>query len=157
MKTDCQLEEFFVTRLHVDHRQQTEPEKQHPHHLGYGFDYSIGHHKEDECRYRMAFRFTAEEFSESEQPVGLKIDSEIMGFFAINPALEKKKREVLVRLNGASILYGILRGVVATATGLFPDKKLNLPTVLPKEIVDIVEEKRNNTPQKPIKKPRKIK
>jgi hypothetical protein len=155
MKTDCQLEEFFITRLHIDHRQQTAPEKQPAHHLGYGFDYVIGKHKEDECRYRMSFQFTAEEFSENEQPVGLKLDAEIVGFFSINPDLEKKKREALAQLNGASLLYGILRGVVATATGVFPEKKLNLPTVSPQEIVKLVHEKRSQMPAKKREKTRK--
>jgi hypothetical protein len=159
MEPNCQLEEFFVTRLHLDHREIKGPEKPKPQQLAYGFDYSVGQHKEEAHRYRMAFRVVAEEFAENEQPAGLKLESEIVGFLAINPELDKAKREEIVRLNGVSILYGILRGIVATMTGTFPNGKLTLPAALPADIVKHVEEQKRNTQkdtgrpaEKPVKK-----
>lgn len=154
MEPNFQLEEFFVTRLHLDHRDIKGSEKGKPMQLGYGFDYTVGQHKNEEHRYRMAFRVLAEEFAENEQPAGLKLDCEIVGFLALNPALDKAEREKLVRLNGVSILYGILRGIVATMTGTFPNGKLNLPAALPADVVNQVEEQKRSSRPEAVKWPK---
>lgn len=139
---NCQLEEFFVTTLHLDHREFKGQESSKPAQLGYGFDYTLGGHNEQDHRYRMAFRVEAEEFAENEQPIGMKLAAEVVGYLALNPALSKADREKLVRENGVSILYGILRGIVATMSGAFPNGKLLLPTTLPADIVSQVEEQK---------------
>lgn len=152
MEPNCQLEEFFITRLHLDHREVKGAEKTKPKQLGYGFDYTVGQHKNEAHRYRMAFRVVAEEFAENEQPAGLKLESEILGYLALNPKLGKAEREELVRMNGVSILYGILRGIVATMTGTFPNGRLTLPAALPADIVNQVEEQKR-TAQKDTDRP----
>jgi len=156
---NCQLEEFFVTKLHLDYRDVKGQESPKAVQLGYGFDYTLGRHKEQEHRYRMAFRVEAEEFAVNEEPVGTKLAAEIVGYLALNPALSKAEREKLVRHNGASILYGILRGIVATMSGTFPNGKLLLPTTLPDDIVRQVEEQKKqsmkdtkSSAEKPAKK-----
>jgi hypothetical protein len=161
MEPNCQLEEFFVTRLHLDHREMKGLEKQKPKQLAYGFHYTVGQHKDEAHRYRMAFRVVAEEFADNEQPAGLKLESEIVGYLAINPQLDKSEREKLVRLNGVSILYGILRGIVATTSGTFPNGKLTLPAALPADIVNHVEGEKRKASKEPsapeVKKIRKAK
>jgi hypothetical protein len=60
----------------------------------------------------------------------------------------------LVRVNGVSILYGILRGIIANATGMFPNGKFLLPTVMPQDIVKKIEaEKAAARQAKPDTKP----
>jgi hypothetical protein len=70
--------------------------------------------------------------------------------------------QYLIRVNGGTILYGILRGEIAAFTGSFPGGKFNLPTVNMMEIVKDCEEKlkqkhfaETSKEKKPIKKPRK--
>ena len=71
-----------------------------------------------------------------------KIDSEIVGYFSFSEEFsDEEKRQITIRINGSVILYGILRGQIATFTGSFPNGKFNLPTVNMIEIVNEIEKK----------------
>lgn len=54
---------------------------------------------------------------------------EISGGFAIEPTVDPDRRERLIALNAPSILYGIARGYVASATSMAPAASLQLPSV----------------------------
>jgi len=47
--------------------------------------------------------------------------------------------QYLIRINGCTILYSLLRGQVAMLTGSFPHGKFNIPTVV---MHDIIKKKR---------------
>jgi preprotein translocase subunit SecB len=130
----CQLDDFHFTRLAVQWHNLKEPGK---YEVNYSFDYNIGQHKTDKNRYRLAFRVGAK--SDTPEPVGYHLDTEIVGFFRFPDGTEQKKMDFLIRVNGCSVLYGILRGQVASLTGSFPQKKLVLPTLMMKEIIEGVE------------------
>ena len=49
--------------------------------------------------------------------------------------------QYLIRYNGCAILYGILRGMLATMTGTFPEGAIRMPTIMVDEIVKKVEGK----------------
>jgi hypothetical protein len=51
----------------------------------------------------------------------------VVGVFDVLPSLPKEKREDLVAVNGASILYGIIREVVLSLTSRFAGGALTLP------------------------------
>ncbi len=58
----------------------------------------------------------------------------------------------LVRFNGCTILYGILRGQLANITGSFPNRKLLLPTVMMEDVVkDIEREKAQGSQMRTVK------
>ncbi|MEX2381721.1 MAG: hypothetical protein WD490_05010 [Opitutales bacterium] len=82
-------------------------------------------------------------------PQFYKLDFRIQGVFRFDEGLEEQKMQYLVRVNGGTILYGILRGMLATMTGAFPEGRINLPTIMMQDVVRRVEERRNS---KPIKK-----
>lgn len=139
----CQLDEFFLTRLRVD---WVEPPKNTKTQLRFGFDYTVGRHKDDPCRYRLQFRVTAR--SNEAQTVGLALDTEIVGFFTLPKDMDPDKREYQIRVNGCTLLYGILRGQLATVTGSFPGGKFILPTFMMQDVVADVEKRRAATPAK---------
>ena len=130
----CQLDDFHFTRLAV---QWHSPKESGKFEVNYSFDYSIGQHNTEKNRYRLAFRVGAK--SDTPEPVGYHLNSEIVGFFRFPDGTEQNKMDFLIRFNGCTILYGILRGQVASLTGSFPQKKLVLPTFMMKEIVEGVE------------------
>ncbi|MCC5875329.1 MAG: hypothetical protein JJU11_03820 [Candidatus Sumerlaeia bacterium] len=61
-------------------------------------------------------------------PDGPCIEAKIVGVFSCPEEMEEAKRFPMVRYNGSLILYGLLRGQVATVTGSFPTGKLTLPS-----------------------------
>ena len=131
----CQLDDFHFTRLAVQWNDPTESGK---FDINYSFDYSVGRHNTDKHRYRLAFSVKAK--SDTPEPVGYHLDSEIVGFFRFPADTEQDKMDYLIRVNGCTILYGILRGQVASLTGAFPQKKLVLPTFMMKEIIEGIEQ-----------------
>ena len=130
----CQLDDFHFLRLAVEWH---DPEVAGQINVSHSFDYSVGRHKTEKNRYRLAFRFQA--IPDTPQPAGYVIRAEIVGFFSFPKETEPQKMEALVRLNGCTILYGILRGQIANVTGVFPQRKLVLPTFMMKDIVENVE------------------
>jgi preprotein translocase subunit SecB len=134
----CQLEDYVLTRLHLDFIPPQEDEVQ-INQARSAFDYSVGVHQKEKHRYRLEFRVKCHEADSKGNKVGYELETEIVGFFSFNESDPKEKMEMLVRLNGVSILYGILRGIVATASGSFPAGKFLLPTVMPQDVVESVE------------------
>lgn len=155
--TVCQLDEFFLTKLHLDFRP---PEKGNAEvtQAGCTFDYAVATHHEEAHRYRLIFRVGCKEAAKDGTEVGNSVQAEIVGLFSFNPSDSKDKMDTLIRINGVSILYGILRGIVATTTGAFPGGKFLLPTVMPQEVVQMVEQAKAKpaTPQPPRAKPARI-
>ncbi len=61
------------------------------------------------------------------KPAPYNIDVGVVGVFNVLPSLPKERREDLVTVNGASILYGVIREVVLLLTSRFSAGALTLP------------------------------
>lgn len=133
----CQLEDFHITALSV---QWHDPRTSGNVPVSYQFSYDVGQHQTDKLRYRLKFRVSVG--SETPEPVGYSLASEIVGFFRFPEGVEQSKIDYLVRVNGCTILYGILRGQVATLTGCYPQKKLVLETIMMRDVVDSIEKEK---------------
>lgn len=57
------------------------------------------------------------------------IDVEVLGLFNVSGSLPKERREDLLTVNGASILYGAIREMVLSLTSRFAAGGLTLPGV----------------------------
>jgi len=55
------------------------------------------------------------------------IEVGVIGVFNVLPSLPIEKREDLVTVNGASILYGVIREIVLSLTSRFAEGPLTLP------------------------------
>lgn len=55
------------------------------------------------------------------------VDVGVVGVFNVLPSLPKEKREDLLTVNGASILYGAIREMVLSLTSRFASGSLTLP------------------------------
>lgn len=151
----CHLDEFFMTRVNVAWHEPTQSESVD---IDYFFDYDVARHTTDEQSFRLAFRLASR--SKTASPVDYSLDCEIVGFFRFPADSKEDIMQGLVRFNGCTILYGILRGQLANITGSFPHQKMILPTVMMEEVVkDIEREKalaRQVNPPSPRKAGKKV-
>ncbi len=156
-----QLNDFAVTRLLIDWHQPSRDAAGNPHFSGgMAFDYNVLRRKDAPHSFALQFKFTLvpEEVKE-----GYEIEAAITGLFDFPPSMEESKMQSLIRINGCTILYGILRGEIATFTGSFPGGKFLLPTVFMQEVVQDIEkrkqllEKKKTTSRKTSAKPKKAK
>lgn len=130
----CHLDEFFMTRVNVAWHEPSQPGSVD---IDYLFDYDVARHATEKHRFRLAFRLGVK--SKSPTPVDYSLDCEIVGFFRFPEQSSDEAMQRLIRLNGCTILYGILRGQLANITGSFPRQKLILPTVMMEDVVNEIE------------------
>jgi len=100
--------------------------------------YSVAKNQDDEYNYKLTLgvKVVPERF-------GWSIDVEIVGIFYFPKGTSISDMEGIVRVNGCTILYGLLRGHLASVTGAFPSGPYVLPTVNMLEVVKRIEESRN--------------
>lgn len=138
MKTPiCQLDDFFFTHLEV---KWNEPEATTDvTSLTSRFDYDVFRRNDNDHHYMLRFRSAFEEKTDDDRTVGFEIESTLAGLISLPEKTCAEDCEKIVRFNGVALLWGVLRGQLATMTGSFPGGKFNLPTIMPDEIVKMVE------------------
>lgn len=145
----CHLDEFYMTRVNVAWH---DPSESGSVEIDFLFDYDVARHATEKNRFRLAFRVGVK--SKTPVPVDYSLDCEIVGFFLFPEDTTEEAMQRLIRLNGCTILYGILRGQLANITGSFPRPKLVLPTVMMEDVVQQIEQEKaqvRNTQQTPGK------
>lgn len=142
MKTTCELDDFFMRRLNLSHHEEGMPVEDEERPVQTQLGYTVERHKEDEKLFRFTLRVIVIDLGADNKPWGNSVDAEIVGFFRHGEQeMDAKQRAYFERMQGISILYGILRGVIATATGSFPHGKMMLPTIMPHDVIVEVEGK----------------
>jgi len=99
--------------------------------------YSVGRKQDDEYNYKLTLgiKVIPESF-------GWNIDMEIFGIFSFPEGTGLNEMESVIRVNGCTILYGLVRGHLASVTGAFQSGPYVLPTVNMLEVVKGIEESR---------------
>ena len=156
MSKFLQLENFNLTHFSVQwHDLSPQPKKAK---ANIQLNSSFLEHESDDMKFAQQVRVQIIP-DESSPKYGYEVDTIIKGFFSF-PGDIKEPREAL-EVNGAMILYGILRGLIVSITGSFPKRKLVLPTL---DIRSIFQEKalefnesekkagKKPSPRKPVKK-----
>lgn len=133
-----QLEDFFLTKMSVVWHP---PAKETTVSSEFRFGYDVRRHKDDKRRFRLDFTLQAIP-KEKEPIVGYEIESHISGLFAFSEGTSEEEMQQLIRVNGGTVLYGVLRGHIATVTGCFPGGKFTLPTVMMQDVVQDIEAER---------------
>lgn len=136
-----QLDDYFLTRLHVDFAMPDDG-KAEIENVAIDFDYDVLVNREDPLLFFLVLRIFVAEETEDEERVGHRIDCEINGNFRMPEEIPEEQREAMRRINGVSILYSTLRGIVGGVTGSFPDGLFCLPTIMPQDVVRRVEERK---------------
>lgn len=154
-----QLEDYFLTRLHVDFNFPKETEVQ-VEELSIDFDFDSLTHQDDPLRRMLTLRVRAGEHAEDGEPVAHQLECEINGKFRIPEDIPEEHHEGVICINGVSILYSTLRGIIGNLSGSFPAGRLCLPTIDPKEVVMRVQKAKSKPATKkakPVKKTAKKK
>jgi len=136
------LEEFFLTKLNIEWKAPAGNVKVSVESVDMNFEYDVARHVKDPLRRRMIFRAKCSEKTKKDERVGYVIEAEIVGLLVISDSGDEKRNEAIFRINGVSLLLGILRGMVATTTGSFPGGKFNIPSIMPQTIVKNIEEEK---------------
>jgi len=77
--------------------------------------------------YQLALELKLEALDE--RPLPYDVSLSVVGFFAVDNGVDPGRRDELVRINGASMLYSAAREFLLTVTGRGPWQPLMLPTV----------------------------
>ncbi len=139
MNTQLQLEDYYLTKLHIDWRAPSKTEVRVVE-IQTGIDYDVAVHTKEKNRYKLDLRISLNEIGKEEKDVGYIVVAEIVGLFSFHEDSDKNTREKLIRINGVSILYSTFRGILGGMTGMFQGRRLALPTIMPNEVVQRVEE-----------------
>ncbi len=133
-----QLEDYFLTRLNVDFifPNDTEVEAES---VSLDFDYDVLTHQDDSLRRMLTLRVGVSQVAKDDSKIAYQVECEINGQFRIPEEIKKDQREGILRINGVSILYSTLRGIIGNLSGSFPEGRLCLPTILPQDVVKHVE------------------
>lgn len=137
------LEGFFITKLSAEviPPKEIPPEGIHQDvNQQIRITYHVARRADDETRYRMQLCVTL-----SPEEFGWKIDSEIEGYFKCPNSWEISLREGMIRVNGGTILYGLLRGQLSAFTGSFLPGAFLLPTINMNDVVRQAEEAKGIT------------
>ena len=150
MKKLLQLDDFSITKLHVDWcvaGKESAGVDENPY-----FEYKVLRNPKNKREFAMFF--SAKLYTEKDpEKSGYIIESAIFGIFSFAQEATEREMQVLIRINGATILYGILRGQIAAVTGSFPGKKFVLPAVYMQEIIPKIDARKTRKELKIKKKP----
>jgi len=136
-----QLENFFLNKLHADWVQPKRLPAEITSRVRVNYD--VLRHRDEPRRFRLTLKVIVQSEVAGEK-AGYQIASEIVGLFSFPEGMAEDQIQALVRINGGTILYGILRGEVAAITGSFAGRKFILPTVFMPDIVRQIEGGRTN-------------
>lgn len=138
MKLVCDLNNFFMRQLDVRCTEITDNTDLS---INCNFDYDLFFNDEDDHKVCMILKVSIgpNETIKSHSPY--EINAAIQGFFTFSDDLSDEQMSYLVRVNSATILYGILRGEIASVTGSFSAGKFLLPTVMMQDIVTEIEQR----------------
>ena len=139
MSNPLQLEDYYLTKLHIDWRAPSKPEVN-VEEIKTGLDYDVAIHAKEKHRYKLDLRIRLTETGKEQKDVGYVVEADMVGLFGFDETCDKETREKLIRLNGVSILYSTFRGILGGMTGMFQGRRLTLPTIIPDEVVQRVEE-----------------
>ena len=154
MSDILELENFFMTELHIEWHPSVNSSEAN---RELSIDYKVFQHQENKQLKRLDLHVNIFE-TQGKKKSGYSIQSIISGVFSFPESFPEKDVEYLIRVNGGTILYGILRGELASLTGSFPGGKFVLPTVYMHEVVEMVENEhlvkaqKKKTLRKPTKK-----
>jgi len=134
-----QLEDFFLTRLNVEWRNLPSDSEYKVNSLRVRVGYELAHHAEIPHAYQMTLCVAGEDVIEKAASAGYKFDAVITGRYHIENAKTPELEARLSVINGISLLYSTLRGLLGSASGNFEFGKLVLPSINPYAIVEQTE------------------
>lgn len=128
------LKAFRIKRLHVESKDSKSPGKSDNNDMT--FSWATAQEKDDPFIRVLTFGIKTSSVLIEGRPIP-EIDVLIDGKFHLAADTPEDKLEEILLVNGSTILYGALRGLLAGLSGAFSGGQLMLPTV---DMVEIVQE-----------------
>jgi len=146
------LEKYFLEKVLIQRRDEDNEEEYVS--ISFDFDYEIKRNQEKPNLFMLTFIVRDDPHESTTVPQAYDLDLRIVGLFRFHEDVEEKDMQYLIRYNGCTILYGILRGMLTTISGSFPEGPINLPTVMIESVIQNVEARRqtNRAKKKTTKK-----
>jgi preprotein translocase subunit SecB len=124
-----ELEHFQLDELHVEPRNTTAGGADGQRGVKVAVDFQFFTNAIDAHRFAVQLLVKAENSVTDKQGFGpYNIRVAVVGFFKLNDPLRTKALPQVLAVNGLTILYGIVRGLVSTASG-WTNQNVLLPTV----------------------------
>ncbi len=134
-----QLKNFAVTRLHVDCHEPKTDGPTSVAHIASAFGLAVLVHRENPREFKIEFTGRFRQLAATEEVLGYEVEIRIAAFAEIGTVVPEEKLIDFVHANAANTLYGTCRGLIASATGVFPFGPLILPSISAKEILASVQ------------------
>ncbi len=90
--------------------------------------WSIQHGQEEDGSWWLAVGFATDQQAQADKRCPYDLDMRAMGIFSIAETIAPERREEIVYENGAALVYGAIREMVASITARCIGGKLMLPT-----------------------------
>jgi preprotein translocase subunit SecB len=120
-----QLEAHFFTKVEVEANQSFQPEAEEKAESGIQTEVQVAQHQDNPRRWQVTLEVT---LGTNDKEVPYKISLKCVGFFEVAEEMEEKHAPLLVRTNGAAILYSSAREFLLLITGRGPWGPYYLPT-----------------------------
>ncbi len=124
---NCELLAFAVTKLHVDYIQAKKSEDSTPNQFEsrgeqtqINFGMNLGRHITNERQFQMTLSVKASEQTKEAIPLGFRVEASVIGVLMVSAEVPLDEVLRAAQMNGVSLLYGTLRGIVLTTTSCFP-------------------------------------
>lgn len=137
----CELETFNLSKLHVEALNSSDGSE---FSAMCSFDYNVLCCSDNLRIKKLVMQYSLAPNQEDEKlRCPYAIDVEIEGVFSFPDDTPEENIDYLCRVNGLTILYGILRGEIANVTGSFKNGKFILPTVMMQDVVQDIEKRKS--------------
>ncbi len=150
-----QLEAHFFPKVEIEANQIFQPEIEEQADAGVQTKVQLAQHQNNPRKWQVTLGLTS---GATDKNLPYRINLECVGFFEVAEDVEEKQAPLLVRTNGASILYSSAREFLLMVTGRSLWGPFYLPTTNFLEPFQAEKEKEASTPsRKPPQKKRKPK
>jgi len=149
------LEDFQLVQLDVKWQDEEdfEGEESVPSDAEFSISYDVLRQKEDSRRFALNMR--VQSGPDGPGKAGYTIVAVMEGFFSFPESVAEDDMQMLVRINGLTILYGILRGQLSMITGVFSGGEFVLPAIYMPDVVTQIESQKQKSLRRSQKRPSK--
>ena len=118
-----QLERYFISKVQIEAVQKTS----FPTEIGSSTKLEVARNNQEPNRYVVSL--TVAVTGSDQKPPPYVGEVQVIGFFQVHPELPADKQAQIASVNGASILYGVAREMIANVTARGPWPAVILPCV----------------------------
>lgn len=141
MKTDFQLEHFALTKMHADWIAPTSEAETKVEQIESNFSCHVFRHQELPRQFKVELAGRFSQRTAAGARIGFQVEAQLAALATVSDAVPEEKLQSFVRANAVNVLYGTLRGLVASTTGVFPFGPLILPSLSANEILASIQAK----------------